>query len=65
VECDVAIDAIGDVLENPGAFVWEGLLEAGEERLRDVQRRFGLHDPPSRMPAISWGIACFFAARLV
>ncbi len=41
---DVAIDAIGAVLEDPDTFVWVGLLEPSEELLRDVQRQFGLHD---------------------
>ncbi len=41
---DVAIDAIGEVLDEPGAFVWVGLLEPSEALLRDVQRQFGLHD---------------------
>jgi magnesium transporter len=41
---DVTIDAIGQVLENPAAFVWVGLLEPSEELLREVQSQFGLHD---------------------
>ena len=41
---DVTIDAISDVLVEPGTFVWVGLREPDEELLLKLQGEFGLHD---------------------
>jgi magnesium transporter len=41
---EVAIEDISEVLQQPGQFVWIGLLEPSEELLRVVQREFSLHD---------------------
>jgi magnesium transporter len=40
----VELGSIGEVLTQPGHFVWIGLHEPGEELLRQTQREFGLHD---------------------
>ena len=41
---DVTLDAISDVLTEPGTFVWVGLHEPDEELLLKLQDEFGLHD---------------------
>lgn len=41
---DVTLDAISDVLAEPGTFVWVGLHEPDEELLLKLQEEFGLHD---------------------
>lgn len=40
----VDLASIGEILAQPGHFVWIGLHEPGEELLRQAQREFGLHD---------------------
>ncbi|HZP66685.1 MAG TPA: magnesium and cobalt transport protein CorA [Rudaea sp.] len=40
----IALDDIGDVLKNPGHFVWVGLHEPDEPLLDKLQRQFGLHE---------------------
>lgn len=41
---DTGLDAISDVLEQPGTFVWVGLHEPDEALLLKLQQEFGLHD---------------------
>lgn len=41
---DITIEAISDVLQQPGAFVWLGVYEPGEAMLLKIQEEFGLHD---------------------
>ena len=41
---DVTLDAISDVLAQPGTFVWVGLHEPDEDLLLKLQEEFGLHD---------------------
>ena len=41
---DVTLDAISDVLTEPGTFVWVGLHEPDEHLLLKLQDEFGLHD---------------------
>lgn len=41
---DIAIDRISDVLADPEAFVWVGLLEPDEALLETLQEEFDLHD---------------------
>lgn len=41
---DVTLDAISDVLAQPGTFVWVGLHEPDEHLLLKLQEEFGLHD---------------------
>ncbi len=41
---DVTLDAISDILEQPGTFVWVGLHEPDEALLLKLQQEFGLHD---------------------
>jgi len=41
---DVAIGEITAALGQPDQFIWIGLHEPGEELLRQVQQKFGLHD---------------------
>ncbi|WP_426700415.1 magnesium and cobalt transport protein CorA [Rhodanobacter sp. Col0626] len=41
---DITLDAISDVLSQPGTFVWVGLHEPDEELLEKLQEEFGLHD---------------------
>lgn len=41
---NVELTGVGEVLKQPGQFVWIGLHEPGEEVLRQVQHEFGLHD---------------------
>jgi magnesium transporter len=41
---EVAVGQIDEVLGEGGKFVWLGLLEPGEELLKEVQKRFALHD---------------------
>lgn len=40
----IAIEDAGRWSQEPGHFVWIGLLEPGDELLRRVQTQFGLHD---------------------
>ena len=41
---NIRIDEVGEVLQQPGRFVWIGLHEPGQDMLRLVQQQFGLHD---------------------
>jgi magnesium transporter len=41
---EVEIEAISDVIQEPGAFVWLGLHEPPLPLLRKIQEEFGLHD---------------------
>ena len=41
---EISLDAISDVLAEPGTFVWVGLHEPDEELLAKLQEEFGLHD---------------------
>lgn len=41
---DIALDEISDVLEQPGTFVWVGLVEPDEPLLMKMQEEFGLHE---------------------
>ena len=41
---EISLDAISDVLKEPGTFVWVGLVEPDEALLRKVQDEFGLHE---------------------
>lgn len=42
--CDIGLDDISDVLQQPAGFVWLGLHEPREELLAKLQEEFGLHD---------------------
>ncbi|QTN25119.1 magnesium and cobalt transport protein CorA [Rhizobacter sp. AJA081-3] len=41
---DVAIDDIGEVIKQPGTFVWLGLHEPDDKVLQRIQHLFGLHE---------------------
>jgi magnesium transporter len=41
---EVPLERIDEYLARDGAFIWLGLYEPSEELLKEVQRRFGLHD---------------------
>jgi len=41
---DISLDEISDVLEQPGTFVWVGLVEPDEALLMKMQEEFGLHE---------------------
>ena len=41
---DITLDAISDVLQEPGTFVWVGLHEPDEALLLKLQEEFDLHD---------------------
>lgn len=41
---DITLDAISDVLQEPGTFVWVGLHEPDEALLLKLQQEFDLHD---------------------
>jgi magnesium transporter len=41
---DLAIEEIGDILREEGAFVWLGLYEPDEDLMKQVQKQFDLHD---------------------
>ncbi|MFN8059758.1 MAG: magnesium/cobalt transporter CorA [Vicinamibacterales bacterium] len=41
---DVSVPDISEALKNDGHFVWLGLYEPDEARLREIQEEFGLHD---------------------
>ena len=41
---EISLDAISDVLEKPGTFVWVGLHEPDEALLEKLQEEFCLHD---------------------
>jgi len=41
---DITLDAISDVLAEPGTFVWVGLIEPDEALLEKLQEEFDLHD---------------------
>lgn len=41
---DISLDEISDVLEQPGTFVWVGLVEPDEPLLMKMQEEFGLHE---------------------
>ncbi len=41
---DIDIDAISDVLDKPGTFVWVGLYEPDDALLTKMQEEFGLHE---------------------
>lgn len=41
---DIAFDAMGEALQQPGTFVWLGLHEPDDTQLRQVQQVFGLHE---------------------
>jgi magnesium transporter len=41
---DISIEAISDVIQEPGTFIWLGLHEHDPEILLQLQEEFGLHD---------------------
>lgn len=41
---EVPIDAISEVIQQPGSFVWLGLHEPDDALLRKIQAEFGLHE---------------------
>lgn len=41
---EISLDAISDVLKEPGTFVWVGLLEPDPAMLRKIQDEFSLHE---------------------
>lgn len=70
---DVTIADISEVLKEPDKFIWIGLHEPGEEMLKTIQNKFGLHDlaiedahRAHQRPKIeSYGDTLFIALRTV